>query len=108
MKMALLVCLCTVLASTAFAAVKCSFSLGSPAAIGSTELKSGDYDIRADGATAVISPRFGKPFTVPAKLETLETKSASKTAVESVIKDGKKILTSITPGNSKVRIVFEP
>lgn len=101
-----LICLCAIFASIAFAAVKCSFSIESPASIGANELKSGTYSVRVDGATAVITPKLGKPFEVPAKIETLEKKYGGETAVNSATRNGKKMIDSVTVGHSKTKIVF--
>jgi hypothetical protein len=102
----LLVCFCTIFTFIAVAAVKCSFSIEAPANIGSVELKSGTYDVRVDESTATITPKSGKSFTAPVKIETLEKKWSGETAINSSTKDGKRLITSIMVGHSKTKIVF--
>jgi hypothetical protein len=103
----LLVCVFALATAVIAKSVKFSFSLPKAATIGSVELKSGDYDVRVDGTTAVIAPKLGgQPKTVPARVEELAAKYAGSTVTTVVVKDGKTILDSVTVGGSKTKIVF--
>jgi hypothetical protein len=103
----LLLLLLPVMAIAGGATAKCEFTLASPAMVGTTELKSGKYYVRVEGTAAVLeSPSSGKSFTVPVKLETLETKFGGDTRVNIVPKDGKSMIDSVIVGHSKTKIVF--
>lgn len=82
------------------------FTLTAPAAAGSNELKPGEYEVKLQGAQAIVTEEaHGKSFTVPVKIEHSD-KKFDDTAVECVNKDGKDSIQAISLGGSNTKIVL--
>jgi hypothetical protein len=83
------------------------FTLGSPATVGSTELKPGEYKVKLDGAQAVIhDEQTGKSVTVPVKVEHNGAKY-EQTTVQSNTKDGKDRIFEIHLGGSDTKLQLD-
>jgi hypothetical protein len=80
-----------------------SFNVDKNGTIAAHKISAGDYDVQVKGAEAVIVPSYGKRFTVPVKVETLDKVPDSNTIVEW---DGNGNIKAITVGHAKIRLVF--
>lgn len=101
----LLLTLCTLTLSTAFAADNSfRFTLQEPATLNGTRLNPGDYRIEVNGEKATL--KMGKTtIQAPAKLETAEQKF-NTTTVDFENVNGNPAISEIHIGGTKTRIVF--
>ena len=80
-----------------------SFNVDRNATIATHKMSAGDYDVQVKGEEATIIPSYGKRFTVPVKVETLDKVADSNTFVEWDSNGG---IKAITVGKAKIRLVF--
>src|SRR5690348_16514332 len=78
-----------------------SFNLDKSTTIATHKMNAGDYDVQVKGEEATIIPSYGKRFTVPVKVETLDKVLDSHTIIEW---DGNGGIKTITVGMGKVRL----
>jgi hypothetical protein len=72
--------------------------------VGSTQLTPGGYLLEVDGANAVLKDKAGNTIDSKAKVEQTSQK-APETSLE--VNTATQQLTAITPGGSRIRVVFE-
>ena len=93
------------LSSIAFAGTKSyEFCLSSNTALGTTELKAGEYKIKVEGTQATLRDQTtGKSFTVNVKVEHAGQKF-EQTVVKSAAKDGKDQILEIQLGGTDTKV----
>ena len=92
------------MASSLSAAETYKFQLKSRVLAGQAELQPGNYSIVVDGSIAVLKDKKGKTIEVKAAVQ-----QAAQKPVETEVgmKGDPRKLSSVTPGGTTVRVVFE-
>ena len=81
-------------------------TLSEPVMAGTSQLKAGDYEVKVNGNEAVLTDESnGKSVKVPVSLEHSDRKF-DNTELDTVSKDGKESIRSITLGGSNTKIVL--
>jgi hypothetical protein len=81
-------------------------TLNQTTTVGANQLKAGDYEVKLDGTQATLRDEaHGKTVTIPVTVEHSDKKFDS-TEVETVTKDGKDTIHSISLAGSNTKIVL--
>ncbi len=100
----LVVCALMLLVVGIASAKSYTFTLTGPATLGVLKLKEGEYSVKVNGTTAVITNPDGKDLKVALKVEN-GTQKYNDTTVETSTKDGSTVINAIDLQGTTTKLV---